>query len=366
MQVYNIYLSNFELLSSQGNLTETVQAIKDNNINISKKHIVTDIQSVDAPYFLLSHEIKEDKDEIYQALEEITSKIVLKLKESSLSSTALIIGTALADLNITKAIEDSVYEDERKPYTSTKTSIDTYANKLSKKFGLNDFTMTINTACTSSANGIIEASNLIDADIVESVIVLGVEIFSPMMSSGFSAMNLLTLNEQKPFEDTRDGLVLGEAISGIVLSKNKSRHKLLGGYSNCNSASITGVSDSGEEYVEVMKKALVNSQTCAKTLSAIKTHATSTPASDLSEMNAMNSMFDKLPVLCALKPYIGHTIGACGTLELSLLLSCVEDGFIPKLPSQKKNTPCDSGTFLLNYFGFGGNNTSLVIQSEKL
>lgn len=362
----NIYISNFELLSSQGDLSDTVDAIKNNNINISQKHIVTDIQSIDAPYFLLQNEIKENTEEIYKAIEEIISKIVSKLESSSLSSTALIIGTALADLYITKAIESSVYSSDKKNYNSKKTSIDTYASKLSKKFGLNEFTMTINTACTSSANGILEASNLINAGIVESAIVLGVEIHSPMMSSGFSAMNLISLTEQKPFQDDRDGLVLGEAIAGVVLSKKKSPHQLLGGYSNCNSVSITGVSDSGEEYVEVMKKALVNSQTCAKSLTAIKTHATSTPASDLSEINAMNEMFDKLPTLCALKPYVGHTIGSCGTLELALFLSCIEDGFIPKLPSEKKHTDCKNGTFLLNYFGFGGNNTSIIVQSEQI
>ncbi|MCW8838445.1 MAG: beta-ketoacyl synthase N-terminal-like domain-containing protein [Thiovulaceae bacterium] len=361
----NIYLSNFELLSSQGDLSDTLKAIKNNDITISKKHIVTDIQSVDAPYFLLKDEIKEDKDEIYQALENITSKIISGLEAKDLPSTALIIGTALADMYIIESIADSVYENEKKPYKSEKTSIDTYAKKLSKKFGLNDFTMTINTACTSSANGILEGSNLIKAGIVDSVIVLGIEIYSPMMSSGFSAMNLLSLNKQRPFEDSRDGLVLGEALAGIVLSKEKSKHELLGGYSNCNASSITGVSESGEEYIEVMKKALINSQTCAKSLSAIKTHATSTHASDLSEMNAMDDMFEKKPTLCALKPYVGHTIGACGTLELAIFLSCIDDGFIPKLPSKRKNTQCENGIFLLNYFGFGGNNTSLIVQSGQ-
>jgi len=363
--MHNIYLSNFEVLSSAGNLAETVEAIKKDNINISTKHIVTDIQSIDAPYFLLKKEIKEDKDEIYDALEEISSKIVERLDPSELSSTALIIGTALADMYIIDSIADSVYEDEKKPYASTKTSIDTYAKKLSKKFGLNDFTMTINTACTSSANGILEGSNLINADIVENVIVLGVEIFSPMMSSGFSAMNLLSVNKQKPFEDDRDGLVLGEALAGVVLSKKPSPHKLLGGYSNCNSLSITGVSDSGEEYVEVMYKALENSRVDASSLSAVKAHATSTVASDMSEMNAMDEFFESIPTLCALKPYVGHTIGACGTLELAVFLSCIEDNFIPKLPSQNEAIKCNGGIFLLNYFGFGGNNTSLVIQSER-
>ena len=86
---------------------------------------------------------------------------------------------------------------------------------------------------------------------------------------------------------------------------------------------------------------------------------------DYKNSNIIFEFFDTIPTLCALKPYVGHTIGACGTLELALFLSCIEDNFIPKLPSQSEALKCSGGTFLLNYFGFGGNNTSLVIQSEQ-
>lgn len=358
----NIYLSNFEILCSQGNLQNTLEAVKSNNIRIDKKRIVTDIQTLDAPYFLFKDEIKDDKNEIYSSLKELVSKIVSKIDQHELSSTGLIIGTALADLNLGFAINSDAQGDA---YVSKKTSIDTYASKLVKHFGLNEFTMTINTACTSSANAILEASNLIQSNILNKVIVLGVEIHSKMLSSGFLAMNLITLDTQKPFEESRDGLVLGEAIAGLVLSKEASKYKLLGGYSNCNAASITGVSESGQEYVEVMQKALINSNQTVDSITAVKTHATSTPASDLSEMNAMDNIFSKKPPLCALKPYVGHTIGACGTLELSLFLSCIDNGFIPKLPSQNKHIECKGGIFMLNYFGFGGNNTTLIIKSEQ-
>jgi 3-oxoacyl-[acyl-carrier-protein] synthase I len=363
----NIYLSGFSVLSSQGDLISTVASIKNNQIRLSKKHIVTDIQSIDAPYFLLADQISEDTDAIYRSLKEVTSTVIENLVqrhgEDCLPSTALILGMAMVDLNLTHAIESYDVAEEGAVYASNKTSIDSYAARLASDFGLNDLTMTINTACTSSANAILEGVNLIKTGIVESVIVIGVEISSPMMCSGFSTMNLLTLSHQKPFQSDRDGMVLGEGIAAVVLSKRPSKHALLGGYSNCNSVSITGVLESGEEYIEVMQNALNLSGVQAENISAIKTHATSTPASDLSEINAL-SMFKNRPRLSALKPYIGHTIGACGVLELVLFLACVDEGFIPKFPSQENHDLCSGGLFLLNYFGFGGNNTSLIVKSD--
>ncbi len=360
----NIYISDYEILSSQGDLAKTVNAIKNNTITIDKKIIVTDIQTIEAPYFLLKDTVAEKEDEIYFAIKQLAHKILSRLDDDEISKTTLIIGASLIDLHITKSIDDSVYEGERKPYHSTKSSIDSYAKKIASEFGLNNFTMTINTACTSSANAILEGANLLQADIFKNILVIGAEIYSPKMGSGFAAMDLLSKKTQKPFEEKRDGLVLGEGLAAVLINKQKSSWQLLGGFSNCNAISITGVSESGEEYIEVMKKAFVNAHVCKKTITAIKTHATSTPASDLSEMNAMDELFDILPPLSALKPYLGHTVGACGTLELAMFIACIDDGFIPKLPSSTKHKKCDAGIFLLNYFGFGGNNTSLIIKKE--
>jgi len=75
-----------------------------------------------------------------------------------------------------------------------------------------------------------------------------------------------------------------------------------------------------------------------------------------------------------LKPWIGHTLGGCGVAELLLLKECVDAGF---MPASINATPLDpefteaplaeeleleSGCFMLNYFGFGGNNCSLVVS----
>ena len=372
-----IYISDCEILSSQGDLSQTINAIKDKEVKISSKQISTDIQVIDAPYFLFEDEIKDEKDEIYKAIRGIAAKILSKLSPQERLSTALILGTAIVDLNIARAIEESVYEEQKTEYNSHKYSIDSYVKEIADEFGLNGFTMSINTACTSSANALLEGANLINSGIFEKVLVIGAEIYSDMMSSGFSAMNLLSLKTQKPFDNNRDGLILGEGLAAVLLTKERSPWELMGGFSNCNSINITSVSEEGVEYVEVMDKALLSADVTTKDITALKTHATSTPASDLSEINAIQAVFEKDIAMSVLKPYIGHTIGACGALELAIFLSCIDEGFLPSTlecedAMVEEYTPllthqaCKQGIFMLNYFGFGGNNTSIIVKKEAL
>lgn len=373
----SINILDYEICSAQGDLQQTLDAIKNQEITISSKTITAEQEDVSIPFFSFKDEVAQNQESIKSAIRKILLKIIPKIDKDKRESTALIIGTSLVDWYLVDAINDTVYEYKKTPYYSKKHSIDSYAKELSKEFGLNEFTMTINTACTSSANALLEASNLINCGVVDYAIVLGVEIFSPIMSSGFQAMNLISSTKPKPFDEGRDGLVLGEAIAGILLGRDESKWSLEGGFSNCNSATITSVSQSGDECVEVMQKALQNSNIEAKNITALKAHATGSDSNDLAEINAISKVFDNSLVFTALKPYIGHTIGASGVLEISLFMAAIDDGFIPKTLSceksilsdympTKEHVECDSGVFMCNYFGFGGNNISLIIKKESL
>ncbi len=296
------------------------------------------------PYFSLEKEIGQNQKDIYEALKEVASKVLPKQRKK----TALIIGTSLVDWHLVDAINASAYE-QKEPYSSKKRSIDSYAKDLANEFGLSSFTMTINTACTSSANALLEAKNLIEAEIVEYVIVVGLEVFSPVMSSGFYSMDLLSPTKPKPFDKNRDGLVLGEGVGAMLLGQDNSPWELVGGFSNCNSETITSVSSSGEECVEVMNQALKSSALHVEDITAIKAHATGSQANDEAEMNAIKKVFKKEPTIITLKQLLGHTIGASGVLEIAYLLQNSEQ----------------SGTIMCNYFGFGGNNTSLILRKNR-
>ncbi len=113
----------------------------------------------------------------------------------------------------------------------------------------------------------------------------------------------------------------------------------------------------------------------ADDITALKSHATSSVSNDSAEINAVSRLFNENLIFTAIKPYVGHTLGACGILEMAIMMACIDDGFIPKTINNSDNMmqnyiplqehkKCKEGIFMLNYFGFGGNNTTAIIQKE--
>jgi len=373
--MHSVYILDYKVKTSQGDTKQTLKAIKDTDIDISYKEVSTLNESVKIPYYLFEEKSSESVSAIKKIIKDIVIQIAKTLSDEQKADTVLFVGTSLVDTHLVEAVESTVYDYKKKPYTSAKKSIDSFACEISDELGLHPYTMTISTACTSSMNALLEAKNLIGSGVVKHAIVIGVEVFSQMMSDGFSSMKLLSGSIQKPFDISRDGLVLGEAVAGVLLGSDTSEWSLLGGYSNCNSLNITSVSPQGDEYAEVINRAMELCNVKTDDITAIKAHATSTLTNDLSEINAIKKVFSPDVVFTTLKPYVGHTLGACGVLELAMLISCIDDGFIPKTINHEKSIideyvpllnhkPCEDGTFMLNYFGFGGNNTSVLVKKE--
>ena len=375
--MHSINILDYAFKCSQGDTKETIIAIKTENVTLSSKRVSTLNDTNTIPYHLLQENIPEKSDAIKNAIKKLVAEIVSSFSSDKKSKTALLVGTSLVDQHCVDAIEDSVYEYKRKPYSSAKKSIDSFAEEIVQELQLCHFSMTISTACTSSVNALLEARNLINSGVCDYAIVVGIEIYSQMMSDGFSSMKLLSGDLQRPFDTARDGLVLGEALAAVLIGKENSPWSLRGGYSNCNSLNITSVSPSGEEYAQVMQEAMSLSHVDTHDITALKAHATATLANDMSEIYAIKKVFDPTLVFTAIKPYVGHTLGACGILELAIFMACIDDGFLPKtlnhnksiikdyIPLQKHQN-CSLGIFMLNYFGFGGNNTSIIIQKELI
>ena len=125
----------------------------------------------------------------------------------------------------------------------------------------------------------------------------------------------------------------------------------------------------------VMCAALDDAGLDVKQLIGIKAHGTGTVSNDLSEGQGMRLLGGALPPFTSLKPYTGHTLGGCGTIESLCLLAAWREGFLPATPGFAENDPeiglspvstatplPQQGAVLCNFFGFGGNNTSLVLE----
>ena len=253
------------------------------------------------------------------------------------------------------------------------TSLDLIAEQLRERWGFAD-AFTLNTACTSAANGLLYAARMLGAGLYQRALVLAFETPSAIAQQGFAALGLVSPSgEYRPFHPQRDGLVLGEAYAATLLALEPGSAplaRLLGGFSACDTSSLTNTREDGSHIEWVMREALRNAGISAEQIGLVKPHGTATGANDRAECNGVRLLFgDALPPLCVLKPWLGHTLGACGLTETLLLVENLDqlpacdyamDALLP-LPSQPLAIS-DSSLLLANYFGFGGNNASLVLQ----
>nr|WP_298166852.1 beta-ketoacyl synthase N-terminal-like domain-containing protein [uncultured Pseudomonas sp.] len=255
------------------------------------------------------------------------------------------------------------------------TPLDSLAAQLRQRWGFAD-AFTLNTACTSAANGLIYGAKLVASGQFSRALVLAFETPSALAMQGFGALGLTSPSGQyRPFHPERDGLILGEAYTCALLCLepgNAPLARLLGGFSACDTSSLTGTREDGSHIDAVMRAALHSAGRELSEIDLVKLHGTATTANDIAESNGMHSLFgDAMPTLCALKPWLGHTLGACGLSETLLLIEALRQGQLPAtdyadeaiLPLAAESFGAVDDLLLANFFGFGGNNASLVLQA---
>jgi len=143
----------------------------------------------------------------------------------------------------------------------------------------------------------------------------------------------------------------------------------------CDTYGMSAANPDGSTVAWVIQRALERANLEPRDIVAIKTHGTASLSNDEAEAAGIRRVFATPPPLCALKPYLGHTLGACGLNELLLFRAAADQGFLiatpgigvgdEKLGVTLNQAPCDlpRGHYLMNYFGFGGNNTALIVSN---
>ncbi|EZH82021.1 beta-ketoacyl synthase [Ectopseudomonas composti] len=253
------------------------------------------------------------------------------------------------------------------------TPLDLLAEDLRQRWGFAD-AFTLNTACTSAANGLLYGARMLAAGLYQRTLVLAFETPSAIAQQGFGALDLTSPSgAYRPFHPERDGLILGEAYAATLLAREPGEAplaKLLGGFSACDTSNLTTTREDGSHIDWVMREALRSAGVDAGQIGLVKLHGTATGANDRAESNGVRLLFgDTLPPLCVLKPWLGHTLGACGLSETLLLvenlanlpgLDYADEALLP-LSAEPTCVAADS-LLLANFFGFGGNNASLILQ----
>ncbi|MBU6420588.1 MAG: hypothetical protein KGQ62_00715 [Gammaproteobacteria bacterium] len=250
------------------------------------------------------------------------------------------------------------------------------ASAVQHALGSRGDTYNYNTACTSSANALLAALRMLAVGEYPQALVVGAELANRTTLAGFHGLQL-TAERVQPFDARRQGLVLGEGVGAVLLSAqpgSTGELRLLGGANNCDGWSVVTANPDGKSVAAVLRASLDNAGLHAAQVCGIKAHGTATPAGDTAEALGLRQVFEELPPLSVLKPYLGHTLGACGVNELVLYAGALQQGFLPATPGFEVPDPqlevhplrteasAEPGHYLLNHFGFGGNNTVLVLE----
>jgi len=235
--------------------------------------------------------------------------------------------------------------------------------------------MIVSNACISGISAAIVASRYIQAGLYKHVLVIGCDVVSRFVLSGFNSFLAISKNGCKPFDIDRDGVVLGEACGAILLSSEHTSEIVVAGGGITNDANhISGPSKTGEELAYCIQQLLQQSSVSQDEISFISAHGTATQYNDEMESKAIALAGLNHVPLFSLKAQYGHTLGASGVIECIISVECLKRNIL--LPSVGFKTKGVSGDITISQqilenelryavkttSGFGGCNAALLLK----
>jgi len=268
------------------------------------------------------------------------------------------------------------------------------AAEIAIRYGLKGPNTTISNACSSGSHAIGYGLDLIRSGRVDAMLAGGTEAcIVPGVFAGFNSLRALSLRNNepeqasRPFDRTRDGFTIGEGAGVMILETLESAKQRdariyaeVAGYAaTCEACHIVHPEATGTEQARVMYLALKDAGIPADQVDYINTHGTSTVLNDLTETNAIKTLFGPHAYRISLnstKSMIGHTIGAAGAVEAVVCALTLHHKVLhPTINYENPDPDCDLDytpnharekdvhVALSNSFGFGSNNACLVMEA---
>jgi len=395
-----IAITGMGIISSIGNsVEENYISLIENKIGISK---IQNIPTVHADVIKVG-EIKKTNEELVAELElsennnfsrtAMIGTLAAKqaVENAGITSinefrTGLISATSVGGMDMTEKHYYDYFENpDLIKYISCHDGGDV-AEKIASELGLKGMVTTISTACSSAANSIMLGARLIKTGKLDRVIVGGTDALAKFTINGFKTLMILSDDYNKPFDNTRKGLNLGEAAAFLVLESDEMVEKYnkkvlarVSGYGNANDAfHQTASSENGEGAYLAMKKAFEVSGLNPSEIDYINVHGTATPNNDLSEGRALLRIYEdgKVPDFSSTKPFTGHTLAAAAAIEAVYSVLAIQNSVV--YPNLNFEVPMEEFELqpqtslkmkniehvLSNSFGFGGNCSTLIFSKS--
>jgi len=317
------------------------------------------------------------------------------------------IGSGMSCVREIVASHETVIENNslRKlyPHFIPKVLSNSAASRLSLQFKLKGPNLAPTTACAAGAHAIGESMRCIQYGDADVMLAGGAEAcIDPMSMAGFCRLKALSskfndnpLTASRPFDNDRDGFVMGEGASVLVLegldhAKERGANILceLRGYGLTGDGfHVTSPDPDGAGAERAMNMALKRAGIAPQNVDYVNAHATSTPMGDVIEENAINrsvgnnSNRERPVLVSSTKGATGHLLGAAGAIESAFTVMSIVDSLAP--PTKNLNVSCEKEDIMSlqhvtrssteqditiamsNSFGFGGTNASLVFSAYK-
>ncbi len=265
----------------------------------------------------------------------------------------------------------------------------TAASAIARLAGIHGENLTINTACAASLQAVGEAFRKIKEGFIDMALAGGGDSrISPGGILAYKKANAIFTGNgdpeksSRPFDMKRNGFVPGEG--GAVFLLEDMAHALkrgapiyaeIRGYgSSLDGYNMTAPDPDASWSEKSVRSALREADMLPYDIEVVSAHGTGTVLNDETEANLLYRIFaERTPYVIAIKSWIGHIAAACGALELAVVLACMKNNYLPEIRNLEE--PChpqinfmrngmeyNAGTVMLENFGFGGQNSALIIS----
>lgn len=316
------------------------------------------------------HNVSGDFTRLEKMMITSLQKVIKASKINLNHKTGLIISTTKGNVDVL---------DADNPFPKERAYLSELGKTIKEFFGFKNDAIVVSNACVSGILAVSVAKRFINQGTYDHVFVVGGDLVTPFILSGFNSFQALSNQPCKPYDKNRIGINIGEVATSALITKSKENLaeeavEILG-EGSCNDANhISGPSRTGEGLYRSMKSAFAEAGVSSQEIDYLSAHGTATPYND--EMEAI--AFDRLNLehvpMNSLKGYFGHTLGASGLLEtivgmhslrnntLYASLGFEELGVSKPINVIRETEEKPLSVFLKTASGFGGCNTAAIFK----
>ncbi|MFP5207588.1 MAG: beta-ketoacyl-ACP synthase II [Acidobacteriota bacterium] len=334
----------------------------------------------------------------FAATQEAMAQSGLKITDENSDRIGVFIGSGIGGFEVIEREHTNLLQGgprKMSPFFIPAAIVNMAAGQISIRYGAKGPISATATACATSANSIGDSVRMILHGDADAMIAGGSEAaVTPMSVGGFAAMRALsTRNDEptrasRPFDKDRDGFVIGEGAGILILEELEFARRrgarilaeVIGYGMSADAYHMTGIAPEGQGAQRSMRAALRDAGIEPAAVGHVNAHATSTPAGDGNESQAIEGVFGEHALsgalkISATKSMTGHLLGGAGGLEAGITVLALQNQLLPPTINLDNPDPAcrldyvphkpvahSFDVALSNSFGFGGINASILFR----